>query len=305
MSDETRSRPVALVDAFTEEPLAGNAAGVVPDADDLTEEQMGAIAAELSVSETAFLTTSDDADRGVRYFTPTQEVELCGHATIGAHAYLAAAGELPVGRHSLETNVGVLEVEHREDGSIWMTQDEPTVRRTDVDHGRLADALGVPEAALSEVAEDLPVAVASTGLPWLMVPATFLSALGNAEPDAAAIEAITDEVDAVGIYLFTFDALDAASTLHARAFAPGAGVPEDPVTGTASGAVGAYLDRMAAFNGDAPDVLRLEQGHFVDRPGLVSVTVDGDTVRIGGHGTLALEGTLRVPPAEDDGILEA
>ncbi|RBI58855.1 PhzF family phenazine biosynthesis protein [halophilic archaeon] len=309
-----------LVDAFTDEPLAGNAAGVVPDADDLTGAQMQAIARELSVSETAFFVESDDADRRVRYFTPTTEVDLCGHATVASHFRLLEDGEIEPGTHSLETNVGVLDVDVTEDGTVWMTQDDPTVERVDVDYDRLGDALGIDPAALRDVGADLPPAVASTGLPFLVVPVNFLEHLGNADPDAAAVEELCEAVDAVGVYAFSFDALDGDSTLHGRMFAPLAGVPEDPVTGTASGATGAYLRRFEAFDepeagpatddatgetGSVPEEMRFEQGHFVDRPGHVRVRV-GDEVRVGGRAVTALEGSLVVPEADDDDdILEA
>ena len=294
---------VLQVDAFTDEPLAGNAAGVVPDADDLSDEQMQAIAAEMAVSETAFLRESEAADRRIRYFTPTQEVDLCGHATIGSFAHLHDEGLEP-GTTTLETNVGVLEIEVAADGTVWMTQNAPRVREVDVGYERVADALGVDRAALEGASADLPLAVASTGLPFLIVPITYLSDVGGAEPDMAAIEDLADDVDATGVYLFTFDALEADSTLHGRMFAPDAGVPEDPVTGTASGAVGAYLDRFGAFDDEFPDELRLEQGHYVDRPGLVRVRV-GSRVRVGGRGVTALEGSLVVPEEEEDEILEA
>ncbi|MFD1563818.1 PhzF family phenazine biosynthesis protein [Haloarchaeobius amylolyticus] len=294
---------VVQVDAFTDEPLTGNPAGVVPDADGLSAEQMQAIAAEMAVSETAFLRSSTDVDYRIRYFTPTQEVDLCGHATIGAFAHRRDEGLEP-GMTTLETNVGVLEIEIDPDGTVWMTQDEPTIREVDVGYDRVADALGVGRAALEGASADLPLAVASTGLPFLIVPITYLSDVGSAEPDMAALEALTDTVDATGIYLFTFDALEAESTLHGRMFAPGAGVPEDPVTGTASGAVSAYLDRFGAFDGDLPDELRLEQGHYVDRPGTVRVRLDGG-VQVGGRGVTVLDGSLAVPDDDEDDILEA
>jgi len=146
--------------------------------------------------------------------------------------------------------------------------------------------------------------LANAGLPFLIAPITYLSDVGNAEPDMAAIEDLTDAVDAAGVYLFSFDALEPESTLHGRMFAPGAGVPEDPVTGTASGAVCAYLDRFGAFDDDLPDELRLEQGHYVDRPGLVRVRLD-DAVRVGGRGVTVLDGSIVVPEDADDEILEA
>ena len=294
---------ILQVDAFTDEPLGGNPAGVVPEADGLSDDQMQSIAAEMAVSETAFLRSSEAAEYRVRYFTPTQEVDLCGHATIGSFAHLADEG-LEAGTYGLETNVGRLEIEVDADGTVWMTQDEPRIREVDVGYDRVADALGVDRAALEGASDDIPLAVSSTGLPFLIAPITYLSDLGSADPDMRAIEDLTDEVDATGIYLFTFDALGRESTLHGRMFAPGAGVPEDPVTGTASGAVGAYLDRFGAFDDDFPDELRLEQGHYVDRPGLVRVRI-GDDVRVGGRGVTALDGSLVVPEDDEDEILEA
>jgi trans-2,3-dihydro-3-hydroxyanthranilate isomerase len=297
------TRRTLLVDAFTTEPTAGNAAGVVPDADGLTAEQMQAIARELAVSETAFLQSSGSADRRVRYFTPTQEVDLCGHATVASHAFLHEEGVVGTGTHTLETDVGVLEIEVTDDGTVWMTQEQPTVRTVDLDWDRVGGALGIDPAALRDVAADLSPAYASTGLPFLVVPVNFLEHLGNAEPDFAAIESLADDHGAIGVYAFTFDALGADSTLHGRCFVPGAGVPEDPVTGTASGACGAYLRHVGAFD-ELPDEMTFEQGHFVDRPGEVSVQV-GDEVRVGGRAVTTLDGSMVIPEFDEDEIIEA
>ena len=296
------TRRALLVDAFTEEPLSGNPAGLVPRADGLTDAQMQAVAAELGASETAFLRPDDDADRRIRYFTPTTEVDLCGHATMASHAFLHAEGDLEPGTHTLATNVGVLEIEVESDGRVWMTQADPEVRAVDgtgdgevvVDRDRVAEALGIDADALD--VDDLPLAYASTGLPFLVVPVRLLSDLGGAEPDLAAVEAISEAVGSVGIYAFTFDTLEGDSTLHGRMWAPAAGVPEDPVTGTASGATGAYLREFDAFDA-MPEVMIFEQGHFVDRPGRVFVRV-GEEVRVGGYGVTALSGELSVPAVE-------
>jgi len=297
-----------LVDVFTDDPLAGNAAGVVPEAHGLSATQMQAIARELGASKTAFLSTTDDADRRIRYFTPTQEVDRCGHATIASHALLAADGVIDPGVHTLKTNVGILDIELQEDGVVWMTQSRPAVETVDVDYDRVADALGIDAARLKDVGADLPIARATTGLPFLIVPVNFLEGLSGVQPDLGAIETLAEEYDATGIYAFTFDTLESESTLHARMFAPGAGVDEDPVTGTASGACGAYLDAYDAFD-SLPDDLRFEQGHFLDRGGIVHVEVGVDDrgrkqVRVGGEAAVALEGTFQVPDTEDDDIIE-
>ncbi|SFR37248.1 PhzF family phenazine biosynthesis protein [Halogeometricum limi] len=298
-----QTRRTLLVDAFTTEPLSGNAAGVVPDGD-LAESQMQAVARELAVSETAFVQQSSSADRRLRFFTPTCEVDLCGHATVAAHAHLFADGAIDAGTHTVETNVGVLDVEVESDGTVWMTQDDPTVETVDLDYDRVASALGIDPAALRDVGEDVPSAVASTGLPFLVVPVNFLEHLSASDPDFDAVEELTREYDVAGVYAFTFDALGAESTLHGRMFAPGVGIPEDPVTGTASGACGAYLRHVDVFEGDLPEEMVFEQGHFVDRPGRVRVRV-GTDVRVGGRAVTSLDGSLTIPPAADDDILEA
>jgi len=324
MSEGSGTRRACVVDAFTDEPLAGNPAGVVPAADGLTDAQMGAIAREINASETAFLLDSETADRRLRYFTPTEEVDLCGHATVASHALLAAEG-LADGTHSLETNVGELSIE-LDDGTVWMAQNPPEVEAVDADYEALADALGTEPVALREAGRDLPVARASTGLAFLVVPVTYLERLGEMAPEMDAVEALSAAHDVRGVYAFTFDTLSPDATLHGRCFVPSAGVPEDPVTGTASGACGAYLDRFRAFDGtdgeadgqsddgDAEDratpaEMRFEQGHALGRPGLVRVeasraTSDG-VVRIGGEAVVALDGELRVPPVESDDIIEA
>ncbi|MHC3438447.1 PhzF family phenazine biosynthesis protein [Natrialbaceae archaeon A-gly3] len=301
---------VLQVDAFADEPLAGNPAGVVPNADGLTDEQMGAIAAEMAVSETAFLSSSDEADRRIRYFTPSQEVDLCGHATIAAYTHLHEEG-LEAGTTTLETNAGIVAVEVEPDGTVWMEQDRPTVRESEVDYDRVTEALGVDRSALEAVGADLPLAVVSSGLSFLIVPVAYLSDLGGMDPDMAAIESLCVAVEATGIYAFTFDTLEADSTAHGRMFAPAVGVPEDPVTGTASGALGAYLERFGALERPGEETtetgggaIGLEQGHYVDRPGYVRVQTAG-TIRIGGRGVTALEGTLVVPETDEDDILEA
>jgi len=304
----TETRRVQLVDAFTEEPMAGNPAGVVTDATGLTDDQMGAIANELGASETAFVRQSDVADRRLRYFSPESEVDLCGHATVAAMAALYDRAQITADRYTIETNVGILDVEVEADGTVWFTQSDPEIRPVDVDVGTVAEALGVEGHALTEVGEDLPLSYASTGLPFLVVPVSYFEQLSAIDPDRGAIADLCESVGVEGLYAFTFDTLDRHSTLHGRAFVPLAGIPEDPVTGTASGALGSYLRYQGAL--DEEDPLVFEQGHFLDRPGRVRVDTregeEGETAPcVGGSAVTTFDGDLTVPESDEDDIIEA
>ena len=320
----SETRRVQLVDAFTDEPMTGNSAGVVTDARDLTDDQMGAIAAELGASETAFIRPSDAADRRLRYFSPEREVDLCGHATVAALAALYDRAQITADSYTVEMNVGVLDVEVEPDGTVWLTQSPPDIRPVDLDVEAVADALGIESPALTEVGADLPLSYVSTGFPFLLVPVSYFEQLSAVDPDLDAVADLCESVGAEGLYAFTFDTLEGGSTLHGRAFVPVAGIPEDPVTGTASGAVCAYLRHHGAL--EEPDPLVCEQGHFLDRPGRVLVrtghpaeptTGDGEegedgglgadptAPTVGGQAVTVLDGDLTLPAADGDDIIEA
>jgi PhzF family phenazine biosynthesis protein len=293
------TRQALLVDAFTDEPMAGNPAGVLPDASDLADDQLQAIAAELGASETAFVVPSDEADRRLRYFTPEREVDLCGHATVAAHASLFERAIIDDGTHTVETEAGTFEIELTIDGTVWMEQADAAVGRVDVDAEEAADALGVDVASLRDVGADVPISRSSAGIPFLLVPINYFEHLSDADPDVDAIEDLCERANCEGLYAFTFDTHDVDSTVHARAFVPLAGIPEDPVTGTAAGALGTYLRRHNAMDGEFDEIL-VEQGHFVDRPGTVRVQSDGDEVRVGGRAVTTFDGDLVIPDADDD-----
>ena len=297
------TRRAFLIDAFTTEPLSGNQAGLVPNAEGLGTEPMAAIARELNASETAFLFPADEGARRVRYFTPEGEIDLCGHATIAAGAWLSDTDELDDGTHTFETNVGLLDVE-LDNGTVWMDGTRSEVSRVDLGYERIAEALGADPATLTDIGADLPLATASTGLEYLIVPMNFLEALSGLDPDDGAIADLSAELDVTGVYAFTFDTLGGETTLHGRMFGPAVGVHEDSVTGTASGAVAAYLREFEAFDSKFPEEMLFEQGHFIDRPGTVRVRARADPISIGGRAVTAVEGTVSVPDFGDDEIIE-
>jgi len=298
------TREVLLVDAFAAEPMAGNPAGVVTEAGDLTDDQMTAIAGELGASATAFISASDQADRRLRCFTADGEVARADHATVAAWAALFERDGLEAGEYTAELNRETIGVEVKEDGTVWLDQGSVDIREVAVDHETVADALGIDVATLQDVGADLPLAVAGTSESWLVVPVNYFEHVSGLDPDTAAILELAERVDAVGVYAFTFDTIDGMSTLHGRGFAPAKDLGEERVSATAAGACGAYVRRQGALDNTIDQVV-VEQGHFLDRPGTVHVDTDGLESWVAGQAVTTLQGSLTVPEAEvEDDIIE-
>lgn len=291
---------ITIVDSFTTERYAGNPCGVVTRAEGLSAEQMQAIARELNLSETAFAMPSQVADFRVRFFTPRKEIPLAGHPTIATMHALVQDRLIELGdaarRVTQELNVGVLPVDlsRRDDGRvrIAMTQATPEFR-DELDRDTYARVLGI---ATSDVLAGFPVQVVSTGTPQAMIPVASLAVLERVRPDLQRLAELEGEDGYFSTHVFTPEAYDPASRAHARHFGPSSGVQEDPVTGSASGGMAAYLWRHGLVREAAYTV---EQGHIMGRPGLVEVEVEGEgdtptTVRIAGTAVTVLRGTITV-----------
>lgn len=294
--------PFYIADSFTQTRYAGNPAGVVFPDMPLSEAQMLAVAGELHL-ESAFVTPHADpeADYLVAYYTGVQRIPLCGHDTVALAAVLAQTGRLTApATVRLATDVGVLDVRVEEDGTIIMSQALPLYGEV-MDIGDAAEALGIP---LSEIEETrLPVQVVSTGTPFLIVPVAHRATLAALAPDMTALTAYGDGLEeaVAGFYVWTAETESQDAQVHARCFCPAVGLPEDPVTGTASGAVGAYLARHGQIAPDAGGVLsfRTEQGYALGRPGSAGVRLETDgkqvtRVQISGKAVLVGEGKLWV-----------
>jgi len=295
---------VLVVDAFAAEPTAGNPAGVVPDAGELSDDQRRAIASELGASQTAFVLESDSADRRLRVCTPTEELDRSDHATVAAHAALFERDAIDAGEFTVEMGTTERAVEVKSDGTVWVEQGPVESREVSLPLEELADALGVDVASLQDVGADLPLAVSDAGVPWLLVPVNYFEHISGIDPDMAAISELCERVEAAGLYAFTFDTISGQATLHGRAFAPGRGVGENPVTGTAAGACGAYIRRQGVIDSTVEQVVA-EQGHFLDRPGTVKVDTDGTESWVGGRAVTTVQGSMTVPAADgDDDIIE-
>lgn len=296
------------IDAFTRRRFAGNPAGVVADAAGLTDAQMQAIARELNNSETAFILPpiAPDHDVHLRFFTPTTEVPVCGHATVAAHYVRALEGAATQGSIRQLTGAGVMriDIEPRNGGDfrIWMQQRDPEFgpALTAAEQARLVDALGIDGRDLG----DGPIEVASTGHSKVMVPLRRRAVLDALAPDFAALARLSRDIGCNGFHAFVLDAPDPGIVAHARMFAPAIGIAEDPVTGNANGPLGAYLvrHRLVALPRDAAAfTATMRQGEAMGRPGEVGVEVaiDADdrspkSVRICGDAVVAFRAELSV-----------
>lgn len=273
---ENRYR-VYQIDSFTRERLTGNPAGVVTNADGLTDRQMQQIARELNNSETAFLLSPEDGtyDVKVRFFTPTREVPICGHATIAAHYARAVEHHFGTARVLQKTGAGILPVDIlRENGDyrIIMTQGKIEVGGalpTEAQQA-LTDALGISRGDLRE---DFPVAIASTGHSKVMVGIKNLHTLHGLRPNLDGLTKLSGEIGCNGYYVFTMNP-DESPMVHGRMFAPAIGISEDPVTGNANGPLGAYLVHygLVKHNG-ALLTFEAVQGEAIGRAGTMEVRV--------------------------------
>lgn len=303
MNSKTPPSSVQLchIDAFTRTPFRGNPAGVVLDADGLSADRMQDIARELRHSETAFVLKADAADHDlrIRYFTPSVEVPVCGHATIAAHYARARHLGLPAMSLVQKTGAGLqrIEIQHHAGDYRIVMQQGPISFGEPVDAAmrrRMAQALGLGQADLEP---HLPVRIVSTGHSKVLLPLRPDFALADLRPDAAALSAISREIGCNGFYPFVLR--NDAST-EGRMFAPAIGIAEDPVTGNANGPLGAYLVRHGLLPHDGKH-LRFEgrQGRALRRDGVVHVTVaihenDAASVAIAGDAVQLFATDLRV-----------
>lgn len=252
---------VVLMDSFTAKAGGGNPAGVVENGEGLTSEQMLLIAKEVGFSETAFVSTSKIADFRVRFFTPAAEVDLCGHATIATFSELFQTGRIKEGTYTQETGAGVLKVEVKENGDVFMEQALPTFSEV-IQREQIAESLGILPSAISET---LPIQIVSTGLRDIIIPVNTLADLKNLKPNFEMIKKLSEDYDTVGYHVFTLET-ENKGTAHCRNFAPRYDIPEESATGTSNGALACYLWEHESLAVSPEKTLVFEQGYTMDRP---------------------------------------
>ena len=299
------SLPFLLVDAFTAQPLSGNPCAVVLDADAFSPATRQQLAREFNQSETAFVdqATPGSAEFTVRFFTPAEEIPLAGHPTIATVTALLHAGRvaLPADGTALTLTLHLLHGPIRVDvlpgaagqpAMVWMTQRPPVFGTTH------APEIVLPLFGLTpdDLLPGAPIQTVSTGTPQLMVLLRDHAALRRAHvANPAALGRYRAESDFFSPHLFCLGGATSAGHTFARHFGTPPDTAEDPVTGSATGGMAAYLWRYGYI--DSP-VFVAEQGHDMGRAGAVQVRVSGprdaiESVQIGGIGVVVVEGGLR------------
>ncbi len=299
-------------DVFTQQPLLGNQQAVFPDARGLTTGQMKAIAREINFSETTFILPPErpGTDIRMRIFTPSVEMPMAGHPTVGSTFALAHEGIIARGqrRFVFGLNVGPTPVDLEWEGErlrfVWMTQGTPVFSAPVADRPAVAAALGLQAEDLA----DLPIQEVSCGVEYLIVPLRDRDAVDRATPDAVSalhVPGLSRSHPAVFVFapvVFAPVEADLQVSLqpvglrtYSRMFAPGLGVVEDPATGSAAGPLGCYLVQHGRVSGDEARRIVNAQGVKMGRASRIHIAITGEPdsivdVRVGGEAVLVARG---------------
>lgn len=267
---------VYVASAFSKNHTGGNKAGVVLNQPTLTTPQKMAIAKQLGYAETVFISASEVADYKLAYFTPKEEVDLCGHATIGAFAILKHLNQLGRQRYTIETNSGVLPITLQDD-LIFMAQNQPTFHEV-LSPNALSDCFDSQAIDLQ-----YPIQIVSTGLKDILIPIKSDAQLHALQPNFEHIKTISQQHNAIGMHLYAFD----GDRIICRNFAPLYDIDEEAATGTANAALASYLYQQHHLY---KDLYVFEQGYALRSPSEILVRLstndqnDIEQVYVGGQG---------------------
>ena len=256
-----------MLNAFTKDEKGGNPAGVVLDTKGLTKEAMQAIANKLNFSETAFVLPSANSDYEIKYFTPNEEVAVCGHATIATFSLLAQIRAIRKKIYTIKTKAGILNVQIHNNKMISLQQNSPDFLKT-LPCEEITKSLNLDEEKLIP---DMPIQIVSTGLHDIIIPVRRLSDLLKITPNMKRIAEISKKYNVTGYHVFTLETLH-NSTAHCRNFAPLFDIPEESATGTSNAALACYLIRQNN-NFKKHSTFTFEQGYVMDKPSEVVVNV--------------------------------
>ncbi len=249
-----------LVKAFTQDKNAGNPAGVVINASGLSSAQMQYVAADLGYSESAFVLPSKTADYQVRFFTPKQEVDYCGHATVATFYSLFNLSE-NANKTTLtqDTKAGLFTITRLPDGKIMMKQKDAVFGSIMQYNTQLTNILGIQP---SDLHEKFPTQIVQNNVFELIIPCKSIEVLRTIKPDLEALVQFTSDKPYHGVYCFA-ESDNSINALYARSFAPSVGISEDPATGVAAGPLACYADKYI-YKGKKKQI-KINQGMWMGK----------------------------------------
>lgn len=285
-----------LCDVFADRPFSGNQLAVFHDGRGVSDERMAELAREFAWSEITFVLPQPGAIPVVRIWTPSGELPFAGHPVIGTAVVIAARELLSGEIDGMELGIGRVDVNvtgvNGTGGQATMVQRAPTFGTILEDRGRLAAALSLRE---DDLAPGLESQIVSTGTDHVMVPIRTTEALSRARVEPDLLAPMLRAAGARRVYLFTMETPNSNAAARARLLGTG---NEDAATGSAAGALGAYLVRYGLRRSGTMDI---EQGIDMGRPSRITVEVPqreqsigpvsvSGTVHIWGHGSVEVEG---------------
>lgn len=277
----TRQRPFAQIDVFTAVPYKGNPVAVVLDGEGQSDAEMQNFANWTNLSETTFVVpvTMPGADYHLRIFTPKDELPFAGHPTLGtAHAVVEAGLASPKdGRLVQQCKIGLVELAMDDAGVSFRL---PRYSLEQVEDGEASAWLGEGVQLIGT-----PHAV-NVGPTWLVAELAEVYALENLAHDPARLTRYYERTGMTGATVFARD----GERLVVRSFAPGDGIPEDPVCGSGNAAVAAY--RLAQGQIGEGDSYLASQGRQLGRDGWISARIEDGFVHIGGQCVTCVKGTV-------------
>ncbi|QQY79750.1 PhzF family phenazine biosynthesis protein [Keratinibaculum paraultunense] len=292
---------VYQVDVFSSKPFGGNPAAVVLNAEDLSNEDMQNIAREMNLSETIFVNPINERNYEIRFFTPTEEVDLCGHGTIGTFYVLVLKDYIKPMNNGIKkvyqyTKAGKLSVDiYFHNGNIdniFMEQ-APPIDFGDVKHiGDLLKCFSIKIEDIGIDKEYVNPRIISTGLKDILLPINKKEVLDNLKVDFNRLEDFTNKLEVVGVHAFHLPNVNSGK-VYTRNFAPAVGIKEEAATGTSNGALVYFLKSRKYIHGN--EIISI-QGETMGRPSFIHCQIFKDNenyrIKIGGKAIMVLEGTI-------------
>ena len=280
---------IFVCDAFSSEIFKGNQAGVVileEKKDYPTETLMKNIAAELKHSETAFVKKIDDKKFKIRYFTPTEEVELCGHATISVFSTLRELKLITIGKYIVKTLAGNLEI-IIDKNFIWMDMSSPKIEYI-FNSEEIKEIYSAFNLDISQAPKNLIPKIVNTGLSDIIIPIENKEVLDNFIINKEKVIELSKKYKVVGTHLFTLDK-NKKVTAFCRNIAPLVGIDEECATGTSNGALTHYLKDYNIIS--TKDINTFIQGEAMGRASTIlsKYKEDEKTIQIGGNAIISFE----------------